>query len=322
MKITKMILTAVVAMFAVATVSAQQTLNDVKAKYNEAVELINAKKHQEAIPALESAIDMGLDVGGDATDIVTAAQKALPACYMQYGLTLCRAAKFQEAIPVLNNAIGMGELYGDTRSVRNSRQLLSQAYMAMGADAFNEKNYAKAIEVFSQGYAANAQDTQLGLYLAESYAESMDYDNAFRVYGEIAALGDVHSSFKDASEQAKEKIEYYRMIQTDGLIKAGDTAEANRLLDEALTYNPASPYASLAKIQLATNAQQWSKVIEFGDAAIAAQTDGDLKSTASFLVGAAYQNSDNTPKAIEYFRQVVSGPYAAEAKKLITELNK
>ena len=318
----KMILSAVVALFAVATVAAQPALNDVKAKYNEAVGLIQAKNFKDAIPALESAIDMALDAGGEATDIVTLAQKALPACYMQYGLSLCRESKFEEALPILNSAVELGELYGDTRSVRNSKQLISGAYKAMGADAFNNKEWPKAIDVFAQGYAANPQDTELGLFLAESYGESMDYENAFKVYGEIAALESVHSRFKVDADKAKEKIEYYRMIQVNDLLTAGNDAEANKYLDEMLEFNPASPYATLTKVQLAAKAQQWNRVIEFGDAAVAAQTDPDLASSANYFIGAAYQNIENTPKAIEYLRKVASGPYAAEAKKLITELNK
>lgn len=321
MKSFKLIITAVAALLAVETMSAQ-TLNDVKAKYNEAAVLMQSKDFKKAIDAFEATIDMGFDVGPDASDVVTAAQKQLPACYFYYGLALCKENKFSEAIPVLNNAVVFGEDYGDMASVRRAKQLTSQAYMAMGADAFNNKDYAKAIEVFSQGYAANPTDTQLALYLAESYAESGDYDNAYKVYNEVIALENRHSRYKQAADDAREKMNYYLALQSDDVAKSGDIEGAYKLMDQILVNDPYNSFAHMQKILLAVQAKQWDNIIAWGEDAAIAQTEGDKESDVYFYIAAAYDTLDNNAKAIEYYKKVDRGSNKQKAKARIEDLSK
>ena len=53
------------------------------------------------------------------------------------------------------------ELFQDVKVLGNSRKLISQTYTVMGADAFNNQQWDKAIEIFSKGYEANPTDTDL-----------------------------------------------------------------------------------------------------------------------------------------------------------------
>lgn len=314
------ILLAATALFAVANLSAQ-TVNDVNAKYNEAATLIQAKKYQEAIPVLEATMNMGLEAGAEAAATVTQAQKLIPTCYFQYALSLARENKFEEALPVLDKAAMYAELYQDSKVLGNTRKLMSQTYTALGAVPFNTKEWDKAIAIFSKGYAANPTDAELGLFLAESYAESGDFDNAMKVYNEIAVLEARSARYAEASAKAKDKISYYQLHMASDAAQKGDTQKAYVLIQEMLTVNPANAEANLLRVQLAANAQDWAKVIEWGNAAADAQTDAALKSTVYYLMGAANQNSTNKDAAIANYRKVVAGPNAAEAKKQIDVLS-
>lgn len=80
------------------------------------------------------------------------------------------------------------ELFQDVKVLGNSRKLISQTYTVMGADAFNNQQWDKAIEIFSKGYEANPTDTDLALFLAESYAASGDYENGMKIYKDIVEL--------------------------------------------------------------------------------------------------------------------------------------
>lgn len=315
------ILLAAIALFAVAELSAQ-SVNDVNAKYNEAVALIQNKKYAEAIPVLEATVAMGLEAGAEAAPTVTQAQKLIPTCYFQNGLALCRDGKFEEALPVLDKAAMYSELYQDNKTLNNTRKLMSQAYTALGAVPFNAKEWGKAIEIFSKGYAANPTDAELGLFLAESYAESGDYDNAMKVYNDIAALEKRNARYAEVSAKAKDKISYYQLHRASDAAKNGNVQDAYVFIDEILSVNPASPEANMLRVQLATNAQDWAKVIEWGNAAADAQTDPALKSTVYYFMGAAYQNTANKDAAIANYRKVTAGPNAAEAKKQIDVLSK
>ena len=98
------------AIFAATGLSAQ-TVSEVNTKFNEAAALIQAKDFGAAIPVLEQTIEMGLNAGADASATVQQAQKLLPTCYFQYGLSLCKESRFDEALTVLDSAMQYAELF-------------------------------------------------------------------------------------------------------------------------------------------------------------------------------------------------------------------
>src|SRR5699024_1029441 len=149
----------------------------------------------------------------------------------------------------------------------NSRKLISQTYTVMGADAFNNQQWDKAIEIFSKGYEANPTDTDLALYLAESYAASGDYENGMKIYRDIVELESRHSRYKEPADAAREKIVYYQTIRASEAVEAGNIEEAYTILGDILSVDPDNAAASLMRIQVATNNKDWARVIEWGDAA-------------------------------------------------------
>ena len=124
-------LLAAAAIFAATGLSAQ-TVSEVNTKFNEAAALIQAKDFGAAIPVLEQTIEMGLNAGADASATVQQAQKLLPTCYFQYGLSLCKESRFDEALTVLDSAMQYAELFQDVKVLGNSRKLISQTYTVMG----------------------------------------------------------------------------------------------------------------------------------------------------------------------------------------------
>lgn len=324
MKVFKVLFTAVAAVMFMASATAQDapSVADVATKYNEAAALVTSGKYAEAIPALNSAIELGLKAGPDAMTTVNDAQKLLPACYFRKGLGDVKAGKFEEAIGDLTKAVELGELYGDMSSMNNAKSVISKVYSMMAANAFNSKDYAKAAEIFSKGFAANPNDTELGLNLAMSYCEMGDMEKGIEVYKSIIALEDRHSKYKEPAAAAKEKLAYYLLLDAAKAGKEGNNDRLFSIVDEVLAVNPASSEANMMRIQTATNLKNWDMVIANGDAAADAQTDANLKSEAYFLLGAAYQNKENKAKAIETYKKVVAGTKVALAKQQIAALSK
>lgn len=314
-------LLAAAALFAATGLSAQ-TVSEVNTKYNEAAALIQAKDFGAAIPVLEQTIEMGLNAGADASATVQQAQKLLPTCYFQYGLSLCMQNRFDEALTVLDSAVQYAELFQDVKVLGNSRKLISQTYTVMGADAFNNQQWDKAIEIFSKGYEANPTDTDLALYLAESYAASGDYENGMKIYRDIVELESRHSRYKEPADAAREKIVYYQTIRASEAVEAGNIEEAYTILGDILSVDPDNAAASLMRIQVATNNKDWARVIEWGDAAAEAQTNTADRSDIYYMLGAAYQNSENKDAAVATYRKVTEGDNVANAKAQIEILTK
>lgn len=326
MKRVKMMLAVAAALFVIGGVNAQ-TATDVGKKFNAAAELINGKKYAEAIPLLQEAIDMGVKVGPDALATVQQAQKLLPQCYFRKAVAAAQAAQFDAAVADLTKASELGELYGDLSTANNAKRMISQVYTAMGASAFNSKDYAKAVEIFAKGYEANPNDTKLGLNLAMSYCElglndSTYMDKGLDVYKNIIALENRHSKYKADAATAKEKVVYYLMLNVPKLAEEKNYEKIMKVADHIVAIDSTNAQGNLLRLQTATNMKDWDKVIALGDAAAALQPTPELQSDAYFLLGAAYQNKENKAKAIETYKKVTAGNNVETAKAQITLLSK
>lgn len=321
-----MMLTVAAVLMMIGGVNAQ-TATDVGKKFNAAAELINGKKYAEAIPVLQEAIDMGVKVGPDALATVQSAQKLLPQCYFRKAIAAAQGAQFDTAVADLTKAAELGELYGDLSTANNAKRMISQVYTAMGASAFNAKDYAKAAEVFSKGYAANPNDTKLGLNLAMSYCELGLNDSTYMnkgldVYKNIIALESRHSKYKADAATAKEKVVYYLMLNVPKLAEEKNYEEIMKVAEHIVAIDSTNAQGNLLRVQTATNMKDWDKVIELGDATAALQPTPELQSDAYFLLGAAYQNKENKAKAIETYKKVTAGSNVETAKAQITLLSK
>lgn len=322
MKSLKTAIATLAAILAVNVMSAQVTVAQVNAKFNEAAALLNAQKTSEALPVLEEVIKMGMEAGGDAVETVQQAQKLLATCHYSKGLSLAKGRNLEGALVEFNAANQTGELYGDISTARKAKQMISKVYTMMGAEAFNNKDYAKAADVFAQGYEVNPSDTKLALNLAVSYCEMGDKVKGYAIYKDVMALESRHSKYAEPAAEARTKLAEYLLLDASDVAKAGVKDSTYTAIEKVLELDPKNAAAHIMRIQTATNAQDWTKVIEWGESAAAAQATAEAKSDAYFYLGAAYQNTENKAKAIETYAKVVAGNNVAEAKNQSTLLKK
>lgn len=299
-----------------------QSVDDVNAKFNEAGAKLQAKDFAAAIPLFEEVVSLGTQVGADAAETVTQAQKYLPMCFFYNGMAQAKENQFEAALASFTQAQEKGELYGDLKTSRNAAQMIGQSYMAMGGNAYNAKDYAKAAEIFAKGYAAAPNNTKLGLYLADSYDKLDSLNKAIDVYKSIIALEQKHSRYAEDANQAKKDLTLAMLARASKAAEANNLDEVVQYTGVILEYDPSNEIATLLRVQTANNNKNYKAVTEYGDAAAEAQTDAVKKSDAYFLLGAAYQNLDNKAKAIEAFKKVTAGANVAAAKQLVTDLSK
>lgn len=319
MRKTKFIIAAA-ALLVAGTLSAQ-TLTDVNARLAEAAAAISAKDFATAIPLLEQVIDTGIDIEGAETTVGTAKQ-SLPLAIFQVGGQQFQGGNLDGALSSFSRAAELAELYGNVAVLNNARTWIGRTVLKQGADAFNSKDYTTAAAIFQKGYEGNPNDTTVAMNLAMSYIGMGDYAKGNEVYRAVMALGEQDSRFAEAAATASQKFAEDNIIRASQAALASDFAAAIAATDEIIATLPNDPLAHLTRLQAHNSLKDYAKMIEVGDAAIAAQTDDDARSNASFLIGAAYQNIENVAKAIEYYRGVVSGANLATARAQITELQK
>ncbi|MDR2894360.1 MAG: hypothetical protein LBU97_02730 [Alistipes sp.] len=311
---------AAIAIAVAGTVSAQD-LAGVTAKYAEAAEAIKAKNFAAAVPLFEQVISEGLDIEG-AESMLAGARQNLPAALFQMGGAAFQAGRLDDALASFSRAAETAELYANVAVLNNARTWLSRTVMRQGADAFNSKDFASAAVIFQKGYDANPNDTDLGLNLAMSYSGMKDFEKSAQIYKAIIALGEQDSRFEANAAKARENYSLDVLEKASESAKAGEFQAAIDATDELLAVMPTDAAALLTRLQAYNSMRNYAKVIETGDATVEAQTTDEARSGACFLIGAAYQNSSNWAKAIEYYQRVTAGANVAAARAQIPELQK
>ena len=284
----KKLLVSVIALFGAVSLSAQ----DVTAIYNEAAAAFGAKNFTEAATKFEQVIDQGMD-NESAASMVATAKSTLPKCYFMLG----------------------------------GGALKTKIYQIQGGDAFNNKDYATASEIFAKGYAADPDNTGMALNLAMSYCEMAmssgdmsQYEKGMEIYEAVAAK--THPKYAEDAAKAKEDMALYTNNMVAKMQAANDFDGIIKMADDLLAKNPQSALAQNVRLQAYANKKDYAKVIELGQAAADAQTDPADKSLMYYLLGAAYNAKEMKPQAIAAFKQVTDGPAAENAKAALAELSK
>lgn len=298
-----------------------QLPEEATAQFNQAAELFNNKKYAEAIPLFEKVISVG-ETADPASDAVTQSKNLLPESYFRQGGTFAQAGKFEEAIASLNKANEVAGKYNVAGVLSKVDAMLPRVYTAYGGNFFNNKDYAKAIDVFARAYAQFPNDTKMALLLAKSYAESGDLTKAEEIYKHIVELGGTHDKYQADANEAKTELAGYLLEAASKAAAANDFDGVVKMTDQVLAVDPTNGPANLIRLSSAINAKNYDAAIGFGEQAAEVQATPENKSNAYFYLGAAYQNKLNKAKAIEMYKKVTAGPNVAAAKTQITELSK
>ena len=316
-KMKKLIL-SLVALAGVMTVSAQ---SGVAEAYNNGAAALNAKNYAEAAKLFEHVVDEGI-TSEDATVLqqVENAKKYVVTCYRNLGMGAAKTGEYDAAVGYLNTAAERAEEYGNAKDKATLNGLLSKVYQAQGGAAFNDKNYAKAAAIFEKGYEANPRNTQMANWLGTCYCEMGEFDKGIEVLSKVAA-DKAPRAAEDAAE-AKRLIALYTNNRVAELQGAGDTAGIIAMADNMLAADAQNATAHKVRLQAYFGANNFDKVIEYGEAAAAAQENDEDKSDVYFTLGAAYNAKEMKPQAIAAMQKVTAGGNVAAAKATIAELSK
>ena len=294
--------------------------------YNEAAAAFGAKNFTEAATKFEQVIDQGMD-NESAASMVATAKSTLPKCYFMLGGGALKTKNYDEALKNFEKSAELAELYGDMNQMAKSNGWVAKIYQIQGGDAFNNKDYVTASEIFAKGYAADPDNTGMALNLAMSYCEMAmssgdmsQYEKGMEIYEAVAAK--THPKYAEDAAKAKEDMALYTNNMVAKMQAANDFDGIIKMADDLLAKNPQSALAQNVRLQAYANKKDYAKVIELGQAAADVQTDPADKSLMYYLLGAAYNAKEMKPQAIAAFKQVTDGPAAENAKAALAELSK
>ena len=309
----KLIMTVVALMGATALFA--QT--DVVATFQQATANAKAGNFTEAIAQFESVIEAGWDIDDpDANQLkaIAGAKKFIVTCHNKMGIAAINAKNYEAAVEYFTNAANCAELYEDLAGMNKNKTMIGQVYQVQGADAFNSGDYATAIAVFSQGYAADPRNTEMALNLAESYFKSDMYQEGMKICTKIAGMN--ADKFAEAIAAAQEKMHMYTNNEVAKLQMANDydgiIVMAEQLDDKAM--------AAKITLQAYYGKKDFNKMIELSESALAAQTTDEGRSDIYYLIGVAYNEKEQFDQAIAAMKNVTAGANVANAQAVIAAL--
>ncbi len=318
----KKLIFATLAVLAFGWASAQTSSNEVVTKYNDAVTAIQAKDWAKALPLLEQVVAKGIDSEDNTVlNCVQTAKKYIPTGYYMLGGRAIKEQNYDAALANFSTSAEKAELYGDTQAKNKANTWIAKVYQIKGGEAFNNKDYAAAAEVFAKGYEANPRNTDMALNLAMSYCEMGEYEKGMEIYNNICALP-ATDRYAAAIAKANEMKALYTNNEVAKLQGAGDNDAIIALADKMLAADPASALAEKIRVQAYNNKKDYAKVIELGESAAMAQTDEADRSDVYFILGAAYNAKEMKDQAVATLKKVTAGNSVEAAKKALADLAK
>lgn len=314
----KALLISVLALFLSVCTSFAQSLDDANAKYQAAMEKIQANNPTEAIELLKESMKLGVGAGEEGLPLVKEVQALLPKVYFSMGMSSFKGGNLDDAITQFLQAEESADLYNNAVVRRQSARAISGVYQQKGITAFNNKDFATALESFQKGYEQDPSNIQLTAFTAKAYAELGQLDKATPLFQSIIEAGANNSKYAQDAAAAAADLNNYVLPAMSAAAEAKDFDKVVALADLA----PSSPEASLLVIQTANVLKKYNEVTAKGEAAAAAQKDPAVASNIYYMIGTAYAVQENKPKAIEALSKVTAGANVNAAKSLVTELKK
>ena len=255
-----------------------------------------------------------------AASMVATAKSTLPKCYFMLGGGALKTKNYDEALKNFEKSAELAELYGDMNQMAKSNGWVAKIYQIQGGDAFNNKDYATASEIFAKGYAADPKNTQMALWLGTCYCKMKEYDKGMENLEKVAGMQG--PKFEADAAEANRLLTLYTNNRVAELQTANDQDGIIAMADKMLEQNPANALAQKIRLQAYLTKKDYAKVIELGEAAAAAQPDETEKSDVYCILGAAYNAKEMKPLASEVLKKVTAGDNVAAAQKSVAELSK
>ncbi len=310
----KSLIVAFAALLATTATFAQE---DPAVLWNKAAGFLNSKNYAEAVVALEATVEAAFTA--ENYELAEKAQKYIPNCYFRMGLAKVNVDN-DAALADLYKADEVALLYNDAKTSRNAKSAISKVYKMLGAQSFNNKDYAAAVEVFAKGYEANPQDTELALHLAMSYCELKDFENGVRVYTDIIALENRHSKFAEPAAKAKAELSNYLLVKAQEEFGAANKEAAYATLEILIGADPMNATNQMYRLQKAAELQDWDNVLAWSELAGAAMATPEQQSDVYYLVAVAYDSKNENQAAVDSYRLVTAGDKLEPAKARAAEL--
>ena len=295
-----------------AGIASAQDINSVTETYNNGAMELEMGNKEAALGYFQAALTAAEELGEEGMQIAENCKNTIPVLMGSIAKDLIKAEQFDAAIEQLNKTIETCNNIGNTASIEEYKSLIKQTLMAKGNDLINNKDFASAIEVYSQIMAEDPTNAMASLRLGMAYGATGNTDAAEAAYLVAAENGQEKSAYKQLSNLLVKKAA--AVLKTKKYAEAIELAvKSNEYLENATAMKVAGTAASAL--------QKNEEAIQYLEKYLQLSPNAKDAAQMMYTIAATAQVLGDKEKAKTYYQQIITdpkfGPTAAEQLKTL-----
>ena len=307
----KKIFTFFAAVVMAAGIASAQDINSVTETYNNGAMELEMGNKEAALGYFQAALTAAEELGEEGMQIAENCKNTIPVLMGSIAKDLIKAEQFDAALEQLNKTIEACNTLG-TASAEEYKSLINQTLMAKGNELINNKDFAGAIEIYSQIMAEDPTNAMASLRLGMAYGATGNTEAAEAAYLVAAENGQEKNAYKQLSNLL--------VKQAAAVLKTKKYAEAIELAvksNEYLENATAMKVAGTAASALQKNEEAIQDLEKYLELSPNAKDAAQMK----YTIAATAQVMGDKEKAKTYYQQILTdpkfGPTAAEQIKTL-----
>lgn len=249
-----------------------QTKDDAGQALNEGIQLKDTDVNA-AIAKFNDCIKICEQVGVEADDIKSQAEKVLPGLHFQSAMELYKAKKLSNAIAEFEKASEIAVKYNNEPIKSKCDDIIPQLYAANGNNFLKEKDFDKAMINYEKAVELDSNSLKGHFGKALVYRNNDDNDKFKVEIDKIIAIGPANN--KLVKKAVNTAIKHFQ-AQGGKAIMAKEYDDGMKHLNTSLTYG--EHVKTYYYFSVAYNAQQqWQEAIDAANKALELDKDGKMK---------------------------------------------
>lgn len=307
----KIILLAISAVFAAATVSAQD-LEQATNTYNNGVMSLQIGDNAAALDSFKQALTMAEACGETGAEVAANCKNVIPGVMLSIAKDKIQSKDYDNAITSLNEAAAVAKEYGNTDVESEAGELIPQVLLQKANDLLKAKDFDNAVAAYNEAIAADPENGRAYLLLGSAYASSGKIAEAEAAYTKAGELG-------ESSDAARQLTNLYLRL-ANSYYKAKKYAEAIQAAEKSASYDEDNANAYLIAANSAQKSGDNNAAITYFEKYISMPKAKNVNAY-TFTIAVLYQQAGNKEKAIEYYQKVTSDPtYGTQAQEQLKAL--
>lgn len=307
----KIILLAISAVFAAATVSAQD-LEQATNTYNNGVMSLQIGDNAAALDSFKQALTMAEACGETGAEVAANCKNVIPGVMLSIAKDKIQSKDYDNAITSLNEAAAVAKEYGNTDVESEAGELIPQVLLQKANDLLKAKDFDNAVAAYNEAIAADPENGRAYLLLGSAYASSGKIAEAEAAYTKAGELG-------ESSDAARQLTNLYLKL-ANSYYKAKRYAEAIQAAEKSTSYDEDNANAYLIAANSAQKSGDNNAAITYFEKYISMPKAKNVNAY-TFTIAVLYQQAGNKEKAIEYYQKVTSDPtYGTQAQEQLKAL--